>query len=346
MHHGRSSYRPRSRRLGLVAVFAVLASAPALPCTVVQPWAPVLTLTKSDKVHDLLDWNGKLWIAQGSGLSGTGKAVISSYDIATGVLKTEFEVPPGHTGAPYWRSLAVFNNVLYAGLGNNQQKAGTGDVYRFDGTSWTVVLDTDDSDVYALGVYNGSLYAGVGIEHGKAGTLYVSSDGLSWKALQTFSADYVRSLVVWNGSLYIGLKNPARLWSYDGRTFTDHGTPPGVNAQIKSLVPYGSLLYLGTVGKAQIWSWNGTSFHLSLDASSTDEEIYKGAVYTGCLFFPTNAKVGGRVWKFNGATWIADYVDATTSNQFQVVAPYAGYLYLGGGQLKGFPLTLRRTLQR
>jgi hypothetical protein len=345
MHPAGSSH-PLPWRLVAAGALALAVSTPALPCSVVQPWAPVLTLPNADKVHDLLEWNGRLWIAEGSGLGGTGRAVISSYDIGTGVLKTEFEVPPGHTGQPYWRSLAVFNNVLYAGLGNNQQKAGTADIYRFDGTSWTLVLDTDDSDVYTLGVYNGSLYAGLGIENHKSGTLYVSSDGLSWTALQTFEADYVRSLQVWNGSLYIGLKNPARLWSYDGRMFTDHGAPPGVTAQVKSLVPYGSLLYLGTVGKAQVWSWNGTSFHLSLDASSTDEEIYKGAVYAGCLFFPTNARVGGRVWKFNGTTWTQDYVDTTTSTQFQVVAPYAGFLYLGGGKLKTAPLTLRRTLQQ
>jgi hypothetical protein len=137
-------------------------------CTVIlEDWAPALTLatTGAPKVHDLLVWKNKLWIAQGSGVNGTGKTLIRSYDINTDTLRTEFEVPVDtYSGLPYWHVLKAFNGELYAGLGNNQDVSGTGDVYKFDGAAWLKVLDTMESDVYALEVYNGQLYAGAGTD--------------------------------------------------------------------------------------------------------------------------------------------------------------------------------------
>jgi hypothetical protein len=155
----------------------------------------------------------------------------------------------------------------------------------------------------------------------------------------------VRVLRTWQNKLYIGLRQNGRLWSYDGSTFVDHRGTKELNTQFKTLVPYGEKLYVGGV-PAKIYSWDGQVFTLELDARATDSEIYKGAVYAGCLFFPTNAKgVGGRVYKFDGTTWTLDYLDAETTTQLQVVQPYASYLWVGGGKRKGWPLTLRSTLQ-
>lgn len=337
--------------LGAFVIVLEMLWNPAYACAViVEDWAPALALTttESTKVHDLLSWNGRLWIAQGSGLSGQRKTLIRSYDIGTDTLTTEFEVPVDtYTGSPYWRVLEVFNGELYAGLGNNLNAAGTGDIYKFDGISWTKVLDTTENDVYALEVYNGKIYAGAGSDGLGAGKLYESSDGNTWTLIKTFTSDFVRSLQEWQGRLYIGLRDKARLWSYDGMMFVDHGAPPGIGSQIKSLVPYQNRLYLSTV-QGKIFSWDGSAFTLEL-ASATDGEIYKGAVYAGCLFFPTSIKkpnLGGSVWKFDGFSWTLDYVDTQTSNQFQVVQEYAGYLWVGGGKRRGIPLSLRRTLQQ
>jgi hypothetical protein len=162
-------------------------------CTVIlEDWAPALTLatTGAPKVRDLLVWKNKLWIAQGSGVNGKGETVIRSYDINTDTLRTEFEVPVDtYSGAPYWRVLKAFNGALYAGLGNNQDAPGTGDVYKFDGTAWLKVLDTVESDVYALEVYNGQLYAGAGTDNLAAGKLHASPDGTTWTLLKTFKSD-------------------------------------------------------------------------------------------------------------------------------------------------------------
>jgi hypothetical protein len=340
----------RRRVIGVTASLLLLVGGlGAHACqTTLEAWAPALTVATRGrpKVHDLLEWQTLLWIAQGSGPSGTGRAVIRAYDDATGALMTAFEVPADtYGGAPYWRALRVFNGALYAGLGNNRDVAGTGDVYRFDGASWARVLDTDESDVYSLEVYGGQLYAGAGTDGLGAGKLYASPDGTTWDLVRTFSSDHVRALQVWQERLYIGLKQRGRLWSTDGTTFVDHRGTVQLPTQVKTLVPYGDRLYVGGV-PAKIYAWDGQAFTLALDARETDSEIYKGAVYAGCLFFPTNARgVGGRVYKFDGATWTLDYVDAETSAQFQVVAPYAGALWLGGGARRGWPLTLRATRQ-
>jgi hypothetical protein len=329
-----------------VLTFLVVTVSPGDACTsIVEDWAPALTLASGSmvgvRVHDMLVWNDRLWIAQGSGQ----KAAIRSYDEVTETLTNEFVVPPKrYTGAPYWRALKVFDDSLYAGLGNNFNVRGTGDVYRFDGVAWTRVLDTTENDVYALEVYNGKLYAGLGSDGTRDGKLYESTDGVRWKLIKTFPSDFVRSLREWNGRLYIGLRNPGRLWSYDGRRFIDLGAPHRTS-QMKSLVPYLGKLYIGAV-PAKVLSWDGLDFKVELDATQSDREIYKGVEYAGCLYFPTNSRGdGGRVWKFDGSIWVEDYVDEDTTNQLQVVVPYAGYLWVGGGQRARQPLTLRRTLQ-
>lgn len=341
------------RRVALAAAMAgciVLLATPARACTEVRKsWSPSLTLatTGQAKVHDMVVWNRRLWIAQGSGLHGEGKTLIRSYDIDSRILTTEFEVPiDTYAGKPYWRVLMVFNGALYAGLGNNDNVSGTGDVYRFDGETWNKVLETTENDVYSLQVYDGKLYAGAGSDGFGAGKLYESTGGVSWRLLKTFSSDHVRVLRTWRGRLYIGLKKAARLWSYDGTDFIDHGTPPGLIAQVKTLVPYAGRLYIAGV-PARVVSWDGTAFSPELDATATDSEIYKGTVYAGCLYFPTNRQgPGGTVWKFDGSAWTQDYVDTGTSSQLQVVQQYGRYLWVGGGQREGHRLTLRRTLQR
>jgi hypothetical protein len=165
----------------LAIVVIILFCSPVHACTIIlEDWTPALTLatTGHPKVHDMLVWKKKLWIAQGSGVNGEGETLIRSYDIDTDMLTTEFEVPVDtYTGAPYWRVLKAFNGALYAGLGNNKNVPGTGDIYKFDGTSWRKVLDTDEYDVYSIEVYNGKIYAGAGSDALAAGKLYESSDG-------------------------------------------------------------------------------------------------------------------------------------------------------------------------
>ena len=342
-----------------------------LAAAIIDPWQPYLTMPSGDKIHDLTvfkdprDGHKKLVIAEGSG-QDAGMAVIRFFDAATSQLTSEFQAPLNtYQGSPYWRSLSVFKGKLYAGLGDciSTLQCGSpdggggstlsGQVWQFDGTSWNLVLQTSHTDIYTLGVWNGKLYAGAGTNGSKQAELWVSADGSSWRLLKQFpNADYVRSLAVFQDELYIGTRQRADLWSYDGISFTEYGAPPGIGAQVKSLVPSpnGSLLYLGCV-KAQIWTWNGTSYTLSLDATATDSEIYKGTVYKGTIFFPTHGKDGtalggGHIWRQVNGQWSIQYSTPTSPayGQLQVVKPYDGYIYAGGLVANGTPVQLLRAL--
>ncbi|MCX6800547.1 MAG: hypothetical protein NT091_05380, partial [Candidatus Falkowbacteria bacterium] len=80
-------------------------------------------------------------------------------------------------GCSIVRSMAVYNNKLYAGMSG---VAGCNDVYSFDGVNWTISYDGAGpaSSFTALAVYNGKLYAGQG---GSAGYNDVYSfDGTSF----------------------------------------------------------------------------------------------------------------------------------------------------------------------
>ena len=55
--------------------------------------------------------------------------------------------------------LAVFNGELYAGFGSG---AGYGDIFKYDGTAWTLNFNGGQEQIRSLAVYNGKLYAGQG----------------------------------------------------------------------------------------------------------------------------------------------------------------------------------------
>ncbi len=284
--------------------------------------------------------------------------MISSYDYLTGhVTGVEFRPPRNSYVALYWRSILPFNGRLYAGLGNNNPgkpygPVPTGQIWQFDGSAWTQVLQTDQTDIYTLFVWNNQLYAGAGTDRGNDGQLWTTVDGTTWQKVRDFIGwDYVRSLASFQGKLYIGLKQPADLWSFDGSNFVEYGHPPYMNAQVKTLVPSpdGSLLYVGGVA-AYVYTWDGSQYTLSLDAKDTygDSEIYKGNVYNGSVWFPThrviNGKDRGGILELNHGHWINAYTTQVGNGQIQVLEPYNGNFYAGQSvYIKGSPLTLLET---
>jgi len=337
------------RRISGVATITILLLSLVAPVfaqnvTIIDPWADFLAMPEgTTALHDLADFidpadgHEKLAVALGVKQG----APIEFWDPATQLLTTAFTTPL-HTYRvqPYWRSLTVFNGNLYAGLGTPELSpptgpTGTGQVWQYDGTSWTLVLNTPLANTYTLGVYNNQLYAGVGTFGCGCGQLYVSPNGVNWTLLKQFNEDYVRTLAVFQNDLYIGLRDLADLWKYDGTTFTDIGAPPGMGGEVKTLVvsPDGSLLYVGGV-PAYVYTWNGSSYTLSLDATATDAEIYKGATYAGDVFFPTHARANGRqsgnIYRLDNGNWTLDYSTPLTQGQLQVVLPFQGYIYAGG----------------
>jgi hypothetical protein len=308
-----------------------------------------------DAVHDMLVFNGKLWIAKGKGLNSTGRCVIYSYDHDADTLTQEFNVPRGdYSDLPYWRCLGGFNGKLYAGLGqatDSPSSFNTAEIWRRndDGTWTKMVRFNDRKDVYALyfSAAMGKFYAGVGKTPGYAGTadLYESTDGSTWTLTRNFpKGEQVRSICDFEGKLYVGLRNNARLWEYDGSTWTNRGTPPHVNAQIKTLSVYNGLLFCGCVS-AYVYTWDPVNgFRLSGNFSALENEVYHFGQHNGRLYFGTNPIApGGRIYEFDGSTWRNVYYDPDKIGQIQSVRSYSGLLWHSGGKRRGIDLTVRKS---
>ena len=346
----------------LTAGLLTILSGKASTARIVDPWAVFLTMPKPARAiadlaafTDPADGHRKLAIATGSG------ALMLFWDPLTQQLSTAFQTPPDmYTGEPYWLSVRSFKGNLYAGLGNNTNSClpppgrnHTGQVWRYDGTRWSLVLSTQHYCTYTLGVYHQRLYAGLGTLGSQSGQLWTSSDGTNWTMLKQFSSSYVRSLAVFKNKLYIGLRMPADLWTYDGTKFVEIGPPPtmtGTQSQLKTLVvsPDHSLLYVGGI-PAQIYTWDGSTYKLSLDVTATDTEIYEGTTYKGDILFPTHARQNntksGNIYRFSNGSWTLDYSTPPNQGKLQVLRPFQGYIYAGGvGASKGGPPDLLRAL--
>jgi hypothetical protein len=365
----------------MVGWWLILTCNSAWALSLVQPWAPIGPKLANIKTHDLAvfidpaDSHAKLMIAEGSAVQ-PGQVAIQMYDGATGILATDFVTPPAtqmnYGPVPlYWRSLAVFNGTVFAGLGDEEAYGGptgpvlSGQVWmRIGPNNWQLVLQTDQTDVYREFVWNNELYAGVG-SNSTSGVaeLWRTADGLNWNLVQSFPAyGVVRSLHGFAGKLMFGMKNPAELFQYDGHsTITDLGRPPlvsGALSQLKSLVPSpdGSLLYVGCL-PGYIYTWDPVNgFQLSADLTNRENAIYAGTVYANTVFFPTEGKAqpikGGRIYALVGGQWIEQYTTPTGYGQLQVLLPYQptgsthAYIYAGGTSSSGYPNHLLRARYR
>jgi hypothetical protein len=360
----------------MAACWLILTCNSAWALSVVEPWAPIGPKLANLRTHDLAvfidpaDGHAKLMIAEGSAVQ-PGHAAIQMYDGATGSLSTDFVTKPAtrmnYGPVPlYWRSLAVFNGTVFAGLGDQEPSGGatgpvlSGQVWmRIRPNNWKLVLQTDQTDVYREFVWNNELYAGVGSNSSSGvAELWRTADGLNWDLVQSFPAyNVVRSLNQFMGNLMFGMKQPGDLFQYDGSTITDLGHPPlvsGGHTQLKSLVPSpdGSLLYVGCL-PGYIYTWDAVNgYQLSGDLTATEYSIYTGTVYDGTVFFPTEGRShsGGRIYALVGGQWVGQYTTATGYGPLQVVLPYQPtgaahvYIYAGGIANTGYPNHLLRAL--
>lgn len=214
---------------------------------------------------------------------------------------------------------------LYAGTGNT---AGTALVYRFNGTSWTLI-------------------GGQGVNS-------------SWNS---FTYEQVLSMASFNNKLYVGLgtsANDAEVWQWDGSTWTQVGGDSlnsswGANyEEVDSLAVNGGYLYAGLGASAadgEVWRYNGTTWSKiggdSINSGWTNyvERITSLSVYKGQLYAGLGSSAGdAEVWLWNSAasTWSKvggdntnSSWDTTTFEQVESMMPYNGKLYAGLGLSAG-----------
>jgi len=165
------------------------------------------------------------------------------------------------------QSLAEYNGYLYAGMGSS---AGDGDIYVFDGSSWTASYQTTSYDkVMSLTVYNGKLYAGFATNLAPGGgDIYVCDPGADGKCDPTdWSESYndgsstynsCNTLAVYNGYLYAGFGNGANLGDIKYCN-------PGSDGVCNSTSEWNDSYNLGTGVYENVWSLS----------------VYEGKLYAG-----------------------------------------------------------------
>ncbi len=233
------------------------------------------------------------------------------------------------------------NTMLWDGsklFAGTYDSAGTGWVYTYDGTSWTLVGGNDVRGSW--GYYNmpavqvmqnvgDYLYAGLGNVAGSAEVW--RWDGSTWKLIggqevngswDSNTYEQVMSMASYNGKLEVGLgtsTGDAEVWEWDGSTWTKIGGDSVNNGwnntyeEVDSLAVLGGKLYAGlgnSTGDGEVWRWDGTGWTKiggdSLNNGWTNyvENVLSLAVYKGNIVAGLGRSTGdAELWKWNGSTW-------------------------------------------
>lgn len=273
-----------------------------------------------EQIRSMTYFGGNLYvgtsITAGDGdvwrFNGTTWAKIGGDGINSGWAASTYEIVAG---------LANDGTNLYAGLGTSD---GDGEVWRWNGTSWTKL----------------------------------GGDGLSgsWTTAQ---GDGVYALEYSSGMLHVGLYDASgngMIWTYDGSSWVRVGggyvnkSWGGFNLQsVESTTNHAGKLYAGTgitvPGNATVWEFNGTTWKMvggqginGSWAPDTFENVYtlqsyKGELYAGLGYSANDAEV----WKYNGSTWTkvgGDSINGGWTTNFEavnVLAVWGNDLYAGLG---------------
>lgn len=235
-------------------------------------------------------------------------------------------------------SLNYFGGNLYAGVGLT---AGDGDVWRYNGTSWTQIGGDGLNSGWAASTYEivpaltndgTNLYAGVGNSNGDGevfqwnGSAWtkIGGDGLN-SGFSANQGDGVYALEYSGSTLHAGLYDAAgngTVWTYSGSAWSWLGggyvntSWGGYNLQsVESTATHNEKLYAGTgvtvAGNALVWEFNGTSWQVvggqgirGSWTADTFENVYVLQSYKGELYAGLGSTANdAEVWKYNGSTW-------------------------------------------
>ncbi len=289
-------------------------------------------------------WNGTTWSRIG------GDAINSSWAVNTynSVLSMDY-----------------FGGNLYAGLGSG---TGGGEVWRYNGSSWTKIGGDGLSSSWAAAFTvkrlendGTNLYAGTGNTAGMAdvwrwnGTIWaqIGGDGInsSWAA-STY--EEVLSSFYMGSNLYIGLgttAGDAEVWRWSGGAWTKLassgvGFPAATYTGVYSLSGDGTNLYAGVgsgVNLGDVWKYNGSTWtqvgNDGLNSSWTGGRLVSTMAYVNSKLFAHNTfsavatiplySYNGSVWQREGGQYFDGSWGYTAFNAVQSMTTSSGKLYAG-----------------
>jgi len=295
---------------------------------------------------------GVMGEAQVNGLLSGVTVQVTVQDILSGLLLSTAAVPadlaagPGGFGMMYsqdsgttWTvnvasvsfdgaeeyifALAAYNGKLYAGQGNG---TGNGDVYVYDGVSWSLSYDGAQEAIYSLAVYNGKLYAGQGYSTGDGDVLVF--DGSTWGvSLDNPFVSYVYAMTEFQGKLYAAFSSPGSVYSFDGSSWTK---VYDYNTTLADMAVYDGKLYLAAM--YYILVFDGNYWGITYDAGAT--YVKKLAVYNNRLYAGLGGSTGtGDVLVYDGKSWAMSFDG--TQEYIVSLFPHDGRLYAGQGSGTG-----------
>ncbi len=235
-------------------------------------------------------------------------------------------------------SLTHFGGNLYAGVGVT---AGDGDVWRWNGGTWTQIGGDGLNSGWAASTYEGvfsmandgtNLYAGVGNSNGDgevfrwngATWTKIGGDGIN-SGFSANQGDGVYAMAYGNSTLYSGLYDAAgngTLWGWNGSSWSWTGGSY-VNASwgfynlqsVESTATHDEKLYAGTgitvAGNAMVWEFDGSTWQViggqgvrGSWAADTFENVFALQSYNGDLYAGIGTTANdAEVWRYDGSTW-------------------------------------------
>jgi Purple acid Phosphatase, N-terminal domain len=297
-------------------------------------------LTATGTNSEVWGWNGTAWTRIGGGYVNKSWGYFNLQDV---------------------ESMTVSGDYLYATAGNTV--AGNAQVWRFNGTTWTIIGGQGINNSWAAGTYenvlssvsyNGNLYVGLGTTANDAevwrwnGSAWTQVGGDSLNSSWGTGFEEVYSLATFDGNLYAGLgnsANDAEVWRYNGTSWTKIGGD-SINSgwttnyeRVSSLGVYNNQLYAGlgaSTNDAEVWRWNGSAWTkiggdgLSSSWNTSYEQIESMIPYDGKLYVGLgNSTADAEIWEYNGSAWTkigGDGVnDSWLDGQYEQVKTMAVY---------------------
>jgi len=288
-------------------------------------------------IWDLLEFDGKLFLAACSRPLSVDDGEIISYDYSTNSFQWEYDV---------WEQgvvkLRKYNNKLYIPGIDSQGTHDFGNIYIFDGDDW-IRKETIPYAVHVFDLifYNSDMYVSTGNIDNRSGKVFKSDDeGDSW--IEVFSVepeqgDFRRLLFmgIYNDTLYVqsDCKNPENrvLFYSDGSNWSQ--------IQFNQLIyNYGLLdefqnkFYFLNRNYLHIYDgtdWNTVNLPFSGNSHSKGFDYYNGKFYGG-------AENGYIYSSYEGLQWDYESELGDTNDEIESIEKHHGRLYISTNNPDGF----------